>query len=332
MTYHDIYNGLPRIALAGHAPLIPLEKLGRRLGGIKLFMKRDDLGPIGAGGNKLRKLEFSVGNALQRGADTLITFGAIQSNHARLTAAVAAKSGLGCELILSRKVQRHGPHYEQGGNVTLNKLLGANCHVIDADMDALAYSDALVKQLVGAGRRPYVIPFGGSDGYGAVGYADCIKELIADTKSRNLELKTVVHASGSGGTQAGLIVGAAAFDSPMEIIGVSVLYTADVLSGIVEDITKQACDLIGLPMPCKDAIQVDDRFIGGGYGVLGDPVRETIEMVAREEGIILDPVYTAKAFSGLVSLARQGRFSAGETVVFLHTGGLPGVFAYADEF
>lgn len=330
MTHTDVFNDLPQVKLAGYSPLMPLEKLGRRLGNINLIMKRDDLGPVGAGGNKLRKLEFSIGNALQSGADTLITFGAIQSNHARLTAAAAAKCGLGCELILSKKVQRQGVHYEQSGNVTLNKLLGANCHIIEPETDALAYSETVIQALLSAGRRPYVIPFGGSDGYGAIGYVECMKELIVDTEAQQQKLKAVVHASGSGGTQAGLLAGASVVGSSVEIIGVSVLHPADVLGDIVEGITKEACNLLDIPAPGKDAIHIEDQFIAGGYGVVNDEVRATIELVARTEGVILDPVYTAKAFSGLVALARQGYFSPGDTVAFLHTGGLPGVFAYAD--
>lgn len=332
MINHAAYQALPRVALLSPTPLLPLPTLGAFLGGIQLYVKRDDLGAIGGGGNKLRKLELLVAQAQRDGADTLITFGALQSNHARLTAAVAAQLGLACHLILSRKVPRSGAYYEACGNLTLNRLLGAQQHFLDADADPLAFAATLQAQLRAQGRRPAVIAFGGSDALGSLGHVRCIEELVTQSASQGMAFDHLVHASGSGGTQAGLVLGAQLCDAPFAITGISVLHPAAALTDIVQGLVHDAAALLGIDgTAAANTVRVDDRFVGPGYGLATPDGLAAMALAARREALLLDPVYTGKAFAGLLALAREGRFRAGERVVFLHTGGLPGVFAYADD-
>lgn len=314
------------------SPLVEHKSLGERLGGIRLFIKRDDIATIGGGGNKLRKLEFAVGKAQQEGADTLVTFGALQSNHARLTAAVAAKLGMRCELILSKRVPRSGMLYENNGNVLLTRLFGANIHILSAEADPLEWCGRHVESLRREGRKPYVIPFGGSDCLGALGMAHCAFEFLDQLSKQNAKPDHVVVASGSGGTQAGLLAGLHAAGSDAHVHGISVLHPAEKLCGIVSSIAAEACKAMGDKPFDASKVQVDDRFVGAGYGIPYDRVLDTIRMLAGTEGVLLDPVYTGKAFAGLRGLAEEGKFAPGETVVFVHTGGLPGLFAYSDEF
>lgn len=322
---------LARLSLAGPSPLIRLERLGRELGGINLYMKRDDLGGIGGGGNKLRKLEYSVAQAQAEGCDTLITFGALQSNHARLSAAVAARQGLRCELILNRKVPRATVHYEQGGNLALNRIFGAALHILAADDDPLAFCEARVQALKAEGQKPYVIPFGGSDALGAIGYAECVTELIDQAADAGITVDRLYHGSGSGGTQAGLLLGVQRHAATFEVQGISVLNNKEALANIIQGILAQAQERLALPAVATRA-QVDDQYVGPGYGIPDARTHEAIELMARTEGVVLDPVYTGKAFAGLLDHVRDKRVAVGETIVFLHTGGLPGVFAYADAF
>lgn len=328
----NLYQALPRVKLLGRTPLSRLNRLGQALGNINLYIKRDDIGTIGGGGNKLRKLEFILARALAEGCDTLITFGALQSNHARLTAAVAAQSGLKCHLILNRKVPRSGPHYDGGGNLLLDDLFGATLHVLSADDDPLAYCERLKASLQQQGSKPYVVPFGGSDALGAIGYISCIEEITQEAKETNLTIDHLVHASGSGGTQAGLELGAHMYGASFDIQGISVLHPANVLQPIVRKIFNDAKTTLG-GAPSTDAAPsyVDDRFIGRGYGLIDKRVHDSLALAASTEGILLDPVYTGKAFAGLIERIREGHYKENSTIVFVHTGGLPGLFAYSDE-
>lgn len=333
MSVAQIFNGLPRLQLTEKSPLTRLSRLETRLGARqRIFIKRDDLGGIGAGGNKLRKLEFAAGAALQQGCDTLITFGALQSNHARLTAAVAARCGLRCELVLNRKVPRQDAWYEHSGNVLLDRLFGARLHLLSADADPLAYGQALRSRLEGEGRRAYVIPFGGSDALGAIGYAQCVSELVEQSAEQDVALDVLVHASGSGGTQAGLILGSAWHKIQPRILGVSVLHDKARLSQLVDGIARAAAELSGVDPTALQPAQIDDRHVGEGYGLPSRPGLEAIALLARTEGILLDPVYTGKAFAGLLHAIARGECAAHADIVFLHTGGLPGLFAYGSEF
>lgn len=314
-------------------PLVEHPGVARRLGpGVRFFIKRDDIGEIGGGGNKLRKLEFALGAASDRNADTLVTFGAMQSNHARLTAAVAARHGMQCELILSKRVARTDFAYECSGNVLLMRLFGAHLHMLAADADPLAYAECLRTELAHQGRRPYVIPFGGSDPLGAMGYANCAAEIADQLHALGLAPDHVVVASGSGGTQAGLIVGFHAAGCATEVLGISVLHAHARLREIVGNLVVQTCEAMRLRPFDVAGVLTDDRFVGAGYGLPTAGGLDAIRAVALGEGVLLDPVYTGKAFAGLLAAGAEGRFRPGQTVVFVHTGGMPGLFAYAGEF
>lgn len=324
------YHELPRVALIDNTPLTRLPRLSKALN-INLYLKRDDIGLFGGGGNKLRKLEYLLPPALKAGADTLITFGALQSNHARLTAAVAAHLGLECHLILSHKVGRNDPDYLNNGNISLNHIMGANLHILEADDDAVKYAQQLQEKLSQEGRTPWIIPFGGSDAHGVAGYVRCVEELATDAQNKSLDIQHIVHASGSGGTQAGLVIGAHNFMPPARVLGISVLAPAKELITTIDELLEQFIELTGTcPVLSPDEIQVNDQFIGQGYGLPSTAGIEAINTMAGQEAVLLDPVYTGKAFAGLLALAQEGYFAAGDNVVFVHTGGLPGIFAYAN--
>ena len=320
---------LPRFPLAQlPTPLEFLPRLSRALGGPELLIKRDDQTGLAFGGNKTRKLEFLVGQALAQGADTLVTVGAAQSNHCRQTAAAAAKAGLKCELILNGK----GPDLPNG-NLLLNELLGANCHWIERS-ERPAKLRELPDQLRAQGRQPYVIPVGGSNGVGATGYVVAMQELAAQLNALELQADHIVFGSSSGGTQAGIVLGARVAGFKGQLHGLSIdkdepelaAYEAEVV-----EIANACAEYIGSEVRLtKDEIKVIYGYRGEGYGVVGDLEREAIRLMARYEGIILDPVYAGRAFGALVDLIRRGFFKKGETVLFWHTGGAPALFAYAN--
>jgi D-cysteine desulfhydrase len=291
-----------------------------------LWIKRDDQTGLATGGNKARKLEFLVADALAGGADTLITGGAGQSNHARQTAAAAAKFGLPCTLVL-----RGAEPPEMQGNLLLDRLLGAK--VVWAGSQPLAEVMAQVaEELQHIGHRPYVVPYGGSNPIGASGYVAAMEELLAQCAQRDLHFDQVVFASSSGGTQAGLAVGARALGYEGRILGISVDERADVLQMKLSGLANATADHLGLELTFEpQEFGVDDGYLGSGYGVVGDLERAAIHALARTEGILLDPVYTGRAFGGLLDLIRQGTFRPDERVLFWHTGGTAAVFGYASE-
>ncbi|MGE3620535.1 MAG: D-cysteine desulfhydrase family protein [Acidimicrobiia bacterium] len=312
-------------------PLHPLDRLAEALAlphAPRLWIKRDDQTGLAAGGNKARKLEFLVADALAAGADALVTAGGRQSNHARQTAAAGRASGFEVHLVLNEGGE--DPEYRWSGNVLLDRLLGAHIHPnagtgFDAD-DAMADVAAELRR---AGRRPYVIPPGGSSPVGAVGYVDAARELLAAAPT----FGCVVHASGSGGTQAGLLAGFAQAEAAPPVLGISVARSSEELAARVLALAGETVALIGGATPVVPAdVVVDDGYVGPGYGVPTDAMVEAVGLVARTEGVLLDPVYTGKAMAGLVDLLRAGRFDGMGDLVFLHTGGLPGLFAYRTTF
>lgn len=325
----------PRHSL-GHlpTPLEPLERLTDLLRRDNprvpnLWIKRDDCTGLATGGNKTRKLEFLVGDALRQGADTLITQGATQSNHARQTVAAAARVGMGCQLLLEKRQERDDD-YAESGNVLLDRLLGAQ--IVDrlpAGTDMQAAMEELADRLRAEGRRPYVIPGGGSNPVGALGYVACAQEL----ETAPVPIDWVVHATGSAGTQAGLLAGLCGARSDISVLGVSVRQPADRQAAAVLDLTERTAELIGAAgAVAPTAVQIDDRWVGGGYGVPTDEMVEAVRLLASTEGILLDPVYTGKGFAGLLGTIADGRFTAEQNVVFLHTGGSAGLFGYRSVF
>ena len=305
-------------------PLHPLPRLSEMLGGPEIWIKRDDQTGLATGGNKTRKLRLLVADALAQGADTLITAGAVQSNHCRQTAAAAAQFGLQCHLVL-----RGAPPDVPNGNLLLDLLLGARVHFVRDRAEGQARMSALDEELREEGHRPYLIPYGGSNALGAAAYALAVQELQA--QAGDVAFDAIVFATSSGGTQAGLIAGARLWGLDTTIIGISVDEPAEVLAPRVARLASEALALLGESDEISaEEVLVDDRFRGGGYAVVGDLEREAIRTLARAEGILLDPVYTGRAFGGLLSLIQEGRWEKGQRVLFWHTGGTPALFAFAD--
>lgn len=319
---------LPRVPfLAGPTPLVPARRLSAALGGPDIWLKRDDLTPLGLGGNKVRKLEYLIGDALTKPVDVVVTVGAAQSNHCVQTAAACNRVGLDCVVVL-----RGSAGTPTAGNILVDRLLGAEVRFVDMDMDERnTVAASLVEELEAAGRRPYLVPVGGSNGLGVIGYAEALFELVEQTEALGLAPKAVVSASGSGGTQAGLVLATEALGRPFAVHGVSVRAGASALAARVADLANAGAAIVGGPTVSSGDVIVHDGYVGPGYGELTDGVLEAIHLVASTEGVLLDPVYTGKAMSGLIGEVRAGRWRAGDTVIFVHTGGSPALFAYGDR-
>ena len=326
-------DALPRVRLAHlPTPIDALPNLSRALGGPDLFIKRDDQTGLATGGNKARKLEFLLAQALAAGADSVITAGSTQSNHARQTAAGAARCGLAAHLVLYAPGGQ-APR-QQSGNLLLDHLLGAEIHWT---AERSPYADTITQvetDLRRTGHAPYIIPYGGSNAYGLLGYVDALRELVTQTAG-DPPFDAVVFATSSGGTQAGMQLGAqvTALAPQTRLIGISVDRPAPDLAADVTALAHAGAALLGLPTNSLKfpALTIDDRFLGGGYAVVGDPEREAIRLMARHEGILIDPVYTGRALAGLIALIRSGELTAGERVLFWHTGGSAALFAFADD-
>lgn len=327
------FDEQPRVRLAElPTPLERAERLGRALGVERLWVKRDDLTGLALEGNKVRKLEFLLGTALRDGCDTVVTFGALQSNHARQTAAACARLGLRCELVLTRAVPLSGPAFERSGNLLLDYLLGATIHVVPHDDDLLAATvEDLHAEIDARGGRARWIPPGGSDAVGALGYVGAGLELADQLAEAGAEAAHVVVASSTGGTQAGLVTGLRLGGSRATVHGVAVYRDAARTHAEVARLALEVARLLGVdPVPEAD-LSVDDAFLGDGYGLPTPGMWEALATAARTEGLLLDPVYSGKAAAALASWAAEGRFGDRD-VVFVHTGGAPGLFAYADRF
>ena len=320
-------EGMPRVSLALlPTPLEPMSRLTAHLGGPDLWIKRDDQTGLATGGNKTRKLEFLVAEALSQRADTLITAGAAQSNHARQTAAAAARFGLSCTLVL-----RGVAPINAQGNLLLDRLLGADV-VWSGDRPVPDCMNETATDVRAAGGCPYVIPYGGSNPVGASGYVAAMGELLGQCAAQGVSFDTIVTASSSGGTQAGLVVGARALGYAGCILGVSVGPPAQALREAVASLASATAERLDQPFAFSpDDIEVDDSYCAPGYGVVGDLERDAIRTLARHEGLLLDPVYTGRAFGGLLALIQRSAFRANERVLFWHTGGIPALFAYAES-
>jgi len=308
-------------------PLELMNRLSAAIDGPELWIKRDDLTGLATGGNKTRKLELLLSDALSQEARVVLTVGAPQSNHCRQTAAAAAKAGLDCVLVL----RGHAPARDRWtGNLLLDDLLGARfCWA--GDQEPLSALQAAADAERAAGRIPYVIPYGGSNPIGASAYALAFDELWNQMMALRLYFDRIVFASSSGGTQAGLIVGARACCYDGQVLGISVDKASDDLRRIVRDLLVPTAERLDLDLVFgEDEVQVNDRYLGKGYGILSASEVEAIRLMAKTEGILLDPVYTGKAMAGLVDLVSSGEIGSNETVLFWHTGGIPALFAYGD--
>lgn len=325
-------NTFPRVALA-HLPT-PLEHLPRlsdHLGGPQIYVKRDDCTGLATGGNKTRKLEYSMGEALHQNADTIITVGAIQSNHVRQTAAAACKLGLKCEVLLEHRVGQPSEVYRSSGNVFLDRLFGANLREYDGGTDFAAAMNAVAEEVRRNGGRPYLIPGGASNAVGALGYVGCGIELLQQMQEQGVAFDHLVTATGSAGTHAGLAVGLRGAGSVMPIQGFGVNAPQDVQEARVYTLALETASMVGKPdCVSRSDIVADCNYIGPGYGETTAAMNEAILMLARYEGLLFDPVYSGKALAGMIDYVRQQRYRKDENIVFLHTGGSAGLFAYAD--
>ena len=328
-----LLSRFPRVSLA-HLPT-PLEflpRLTRHLGGPNIYVKRDDCTGLGSGGNKTRKLEFLMADALEKKSTAIITQGAVQSNHARQTVAAACKLGLKCELVFEKRVVDATEPYLQSGNVFLDHLFGANIREVEKGTDMDAAMQTVADELSASGETPYVIPGGGSNTIGALGYVDCALELITQANRQDLVIDHVVHATGSAGTQAGLIVGLKAMHSGIPLLGIGVNAGQAVQEEKVYKLACDTADMIGAPgLIQRDDIVANCDYVGDGYGVPTQGMNDAILLLARLEGLLFDPVYSGKGLAGMIDLVGKGRFKEGQNIVFVHTGGSAGLFAYRDR-
>ncbi|HFT7189684.1 TPA: D-cysteine desulfhydrase [Enterobacter ludwigii] len=315
----------PRLEFIG-APT-PLEYLPRFSDylGRDIFIKRDDVTPMAMGGNKLRKLEFLAADALREGADTLITAGAIQSNHVRQTAAVAAKLGLHFVALLENPIGTHAENYLTNGNRLLLDLFNVQVEMVEALTDPTAQLDELATRLEAQGFRPYIIPVGGSNALGALGYVESALEIAQQCEGA-VSLSSVVVASGSAGTHAGLAVGLEQLLPDVELIGVTV--SRSVADQKPKVVTLQQAVAEQLALKATADIQLWDDYFAPGYGTPNEEGMDAVKLLARLEGILLDPVYTGKAMAGLIDGIEQKRFKDEGPILFVHTGGAPALFAY----
>jgi L-cysteate sulfo-lyase len=322
----------PRLHMAHlPTPLEPMERLTRVLGGPRLWIKRDDCTGLATGGNKTRKLEFLMGEALAEDADTLITQGAVQTNHGRQTAAIAARLGMRCIILLEHRVGTEDTDYLRNGNVLLDRLLGAELRDHPAGDDMNAALLPVAEEVRAAGGRPYTIPGGGSNPTGALGYAACAMELLHQANERSLRIDYVVHATGSAGTQAGLVAGLELMSTGIPVLGIGVSAPKAVQEERVERLAQAVAEKLGVKGGIRrERVLVNGDHVGAGYGVPTPGMLEALGLFARQEGILLDPVYSGKAAAGLIDLVRKGFFSKKDNVVFLHTGGSAGLFAYRE--
>lgn len=319
-----------RLDLLGQpTPLEKLERLSTWLGR-DVYVKRDDLTPLAMGGNKLRKLEYLAADALSQGADTLITAGALQSNHVRQTAALAAKLGLGCVALLEDPLGTDDQNYLGNGNRLLLDLFDAKVERVENLDNADGQLQALADRLRNNGKNPYVVPIGGSNALGALGYVRAGLELAEQIKDTGLTFAAVVLASGSAGTHSGLALALSEVLPDLPVIGVTVSRSDEEQRPKVQGLAERTVELLGMSLPPAFKVQLWDEYFGPRYGEPNAGTLSAVKLLASQEGLLLDPVYTGKAMAGLIGLARQGRWTRGQRVLFLHTGGGPALYAYRD--
>jgi L-cysteate sulfo-lyase len=324
----------PRVKL-GHlpTPLEPMDRLSKMLGGPRIWVKRDDCTGLSSGGNKTRKLEFLMADAQAQGADTIITQGATQSNHARQTAAAAAKLGMSCHILLEDRTGYRDPDYTLNGNVLMDRLHGATVSKRAGGTDMDAEMAALAEKLLSEGRSPYIIPGGGSNAIGALGYVNCARELAEQAIGMGLKIDALVHATGSSGTQAGLAAGLSAIKSDIHLLGIGVRAPQERQEQMVHDLAVKTAQHLETGVTIdRDQVRANCDFVGDGYGLPTQGMKDAVRLLAETEGLLFDPVYSGKGLDGLIHLVRAGHFGDMENIVFLHTGGSAALFGYPDIF
>ena len=320
----------PRVHLAHlPTPLERMDRLSEALGGPEIWIKRDDCTGLSTGGNKTRKLEFLMAEAQAEGADLVMTQGATQSNHARQTAAFAARLGMDCHILLEDRTGYKDENYNHNGNVLLDVLHGATYETRNAGLDMNAEMESVAENFRKQGKKVYTIPGGGSNTTGALGYANCALELVGQANDRGLVIDHIVHATGSTGTQAGLVTGLKALNANIPVMGISVRAAKEAQEENVFKLASATADVLGCPgVVSAQDIAANSDYVGEGYGLPTEAGIDAIRMFAKFEGLLLDPVYSSKGAAGLIDLIRRGHYKKGERVVFLHTGGSVSLFGY----
>ncbi len=324
----------PRLRF-GHfpTPLEPMRRLSERLGGPRLWIKRDDCTGLSTGGNKTRKLEYLMADALARKADTIVTQGATQSNHARQTAAIAAKLGLACHILLEDRTGYDDAEYTLNGNVLLDRLHGASVSKRPGGADMNVEMAALAETLTAEGRTPYVIPGGGSNPIGALGYVNAALELTYQAGEQGLDIGHVVHATGSAGTQAGLVTGLKAINAGIPVLGIGVRAPKPQQEENVFALARATAERMGLDgVVERSDVVANCDYVGQGYGIPTAGMVAAVKLLAETEGILLDPVYSGKGMAGLIDQIERGYFEKDSDVVFIHTGGAAALFGYPNAF
>ena len=328
-----LLSRFPRVSLA-HLPT-PLEympRISKHLGGPKIYVKRDDCTGLGTGGNKTRKLEFLMADALQKEADVIITQGAVQSNHARQTAAAACKLGMACELVFEKRVTDASDPYLNSGNVLLDRMFGANIRDVDKGTDMNAAMEEVAEELRSNGKTPYIIPGGGSNKIGALGYVDCALEIMSQANRDGIMIDHIVHATGSAGTQAGLVVGLKATHAGIPLLGIGVNAPQEIQEEKVYKLAMETADFVGAPdVVMRADVVANCDYVGGGYGVATTEMNDAVMLFAQLEGLLFDPVYSGKGLAGMIDLIGSGYFTGADNIVFIHTGGSAGLFGYSDQ-
>ncbi|MGB7243416.1 MAG: D-cysteine desulfhydrase [Sulfitobacter sp.] len=324
----------PRVSL-GHfpTPLEPMDRLGEVLGGPRLWVKRDDCTGLSTGGNKTRKLEFLMADAQNHGADTIVTQGATQSNHARQTAAASAKLGMACHILLEDRTGSNDPNYILNGNVLLDRMHGASVSKRGNGADMNQEMKMLADDLKKSGKKPYIIPGGGSNAIGALGYVNAARELAAQAIDMGLKIDALVHATGSSGTQAGLVTGLAAIQSDIHLLGIGVRAPQDKQEAMVYDLAVKTARHLGTGVEiARTDVRANCNYVGEGYGIPTQGMIAATRLLAQTEGLLFDPVYSGKGLDGLIDLVKSGHFDGMENIVFLHTGGSAALFGYSETF
>ena len=320
----------PRVRLfPTPTPLERLENFSRALGGPEIWIKRDDCTVVATGGNKVRKLEFLIGQARELGAEHIVTQGAVQSNHVRQTAAVARRFGMKCTALLEHRIETNDRDYLNSGNVLLDKLFDCAIEYRPGGVDMNAEAEKKGDELRAAGVKAYVIPGGGSNPVGALGYVSCAQELMQQADEMGLRIDLLVTATGSAGTHAGLLVGLHGINAGVPVLGIGVRLPKDRQEANVHRLAEATAEYLGMKGGIPRAIvEANCDYVGDGYGIPTPGMAAAVQMLAREEGILLDPVYSGKAMAGMIDLIRKGVIGQDKTVVFLHTGGAVGLFGY----
>jgi len=312
----------------GHfpTPIEHLKNISEYLDGPQIYIKRDDCTGLATGGNKTRKLEYILPDAIKNNVNLIVTVGAIQSNHARQTAAACAKLGLKCLIVLEQRLKDAPEIYMNSGNVFLNRIFGAEMILCPNDRDVEDYAKEIIESKRKNGENPYFIPVGGSNHLGELGYIECMREIV-DNQNKD-PFTHIILATGSGGTHAGLVAGKTIFQSDIEIIGISIKDNQSNQEEKVYQLALNSCEYTEHKPPLREDVIVNDHYVGAGYAIPTDGMKEALRAMATMEGILLDPVYSGKAFDGLINLVKKNYFKSSDKVLFLHTGGSAAIPAF----